>query len=625
MSRLAQPQLSFADLELRNQGVHLDPLLQGILAFLEDHATLVEQVRQDLVRGLKNPNTGRDGITPAQTLRSLILMRVKNWDYRELRERINDGYTLRIFTDFDSHRVPKHDAFNRAFNRLTPTTMQAINQTAVQAAVHLGLEDGKQLRVDTTVVETDIHFPTDATLLWDTVRTLTRLVKELHEILPRRVQGFTNRTRSARRRMQALERMTAQERHTQQEPKYRELLRITEQVLAHARQVVRKTARVKGIDVVAGAMIEQLRQQITEYCKLGDRVIDQTRRRVIDGEQVPAEEKVYSIFEPHTDLIKRGKARKPVEFGHKVFLAESAQGLITDYQVLDGNPADTNQVKTSLDRHQQVFQHGPELYAGDRGFYSAENEERCQQAGISQVSIPQRGGQKTAERQALEHSRARGPRPRQTRRVLIAGAGSSGSLIARELHTGSRFGLAPVGFVDDDREKQGLRIHDVPVLGSLAQIPTVVREYKIEEVVIAMPSASGGVIREVVRTCEAAGVPYKTLPGIHDLVSGRVSATRLRRVEIEDLLRREPVEIDMQSVASMVAGRRILVTGAGGSIGSELCRQILRGRPAQLRGGVAPRAPPGRGPAGAGPRDQPGRQRDGGDHAHPGPDGRAGP
>ena len=229
MSRLAQPQLSFADLELRCQGVHLDPLLQGVLAFLDGQAALVEQVRQDLVRGLKNPNTGRDGITPSQTLRSLILMRVKNWDYRELRERINDGYTLRTFTDFDSHRVPKHDAFNRAFNRLTPATLQAINHAVVQTAVQLRLEDGKQLRVDTTVVETNIHYPTDATLLWDTVRTVTRLVGKLHEELPRGVQGFTNRTRSARRRMQELERMSASQRQTQQAPKYRELLRITGQ------------------------------------------------------------------------------------------------------------------------------------------------------------------------------------------------------------------------------------------------------------------------------------------------------------------------------------------------------------------------------------------------------------
>jgi IS5 family transposase len=406
MSRLPQSQLSFADQELRHQGVYLDPLLQGIATFLDDHATLVEQVRQDLVRGLKKPNTGRGGITPSQTLRSLILMRVKNWDYRELRERINDGYTLRGFTDFDSHRVPGHDAFNRAFNRLIPATMHAINQVVVQVAVQLEVEDGKQLRADTTVVETNIHYPTDATLLWDTVRTITRLIGDLHEVLPRGVQGFSNRTRSARRRMQVLERMTARERQTQQERKYRELLRITEQVIANARQVVAKTAGVKGLNVAAQGTVEQLGQQVTHFCELGDKVVSQTRRRVILGEQVPAEEKVCSVFEDHTDVIKRGKARKPVEFGHKVFLAESAQGLITDYQVLEGNPVDSSQVQASLERHQHMFQSAPDLYATDRGFYSAENLEVCQKAGVSQVSIPQCGGQKTTARKELERSRA---------------------------------------------------------------------------------------------------------------------------------------------------------------------------------------------------------------------------
>jgi IS5 family transposase len=227
MSRTLDPQLSFADLELSRLGVHLDPVLQGIDAFLGQHSNLVEQVRLDLERGLKNPGTGRSGITPSQALRSLTLMRVKNWDYRELRERINDGYTLRGFTEFGSQLVPKHDAFNRAFNRLTPATLEAINQAVVQAAVQLGLEDGKKLRVDTTVVETNIHYPADGTLLWDSVRTITRLVKELHHKLPNGVTGFTNRTRSARRRMQQIQRMTTQQRQHQQIPRYRELLRIT--------------------------------------------------------------------------------------------------------------------------------------------------------------------------------------------------------------------------------------------------------------------------------------------------------------------------------------------------------------------------------------------------------------
>ncbi len=406
MSRALQPQLSFADLELRSLGLQLDPTLRGIVDFLDDHPALVELVRRDLQRGLKNPAVGRGGISPEQTLRSLLLMRVKNWDYRELRERINDGYTLRGFTLFDSHKVPLHDAFHRAFLRLTPATMQSLNQAVVQAAVQLGLEDGKTLRVDTTVVETNIHYPTDATLLWDVVRTLTRLVEDLHEQLPQGVAGFTDRSKSARRRMQELERMTAAQRPQQQTPTYRELLSITGQVLADARRVAANAQRVKKVDVVTAAKIKALCQQIAHYGELADRVIDQTRRRVLEGEQVPSEEKVYSIFEPHTDLIKRGKKLKPVEFGHKIFLAESAQGLITDYQVLTGNPSDQDHVPASLERHKETFGCAPDLYAGDRGFHSPENQQACRTAGVAQECIPQCGGTKSAERAAVERSAA---------------------------------------------------------------------------------------------------------------------------------------------------------------------------------------------------------------------------
>ena len=159
MSRAIDPQVSFADLAFIEQGIQLEPTLQGIAAFLDAHRPLVEGVRRDLERGLKKPATGRQGVTPPQVLRSLILMRVKNWDYRELRERIADGYTLRYFTQFESQPVPRHDAFNRAFNRLTPATLQAVNDAVIQAAVDLGLEDGTKLRVDTTVVSTRSFVP----------------------------------------------------------------------------------------------------------------------------------------------------------------------------------------------------------------------------------------------------------------------------------------------------------------------------------------------------------------------------------------------------------------------------------------------------------------------------------
>ncbi len=203
-----------------------------------------------------------------------------------------------------------------------------------------------------------------------------------------------------------IQRLTPKERHEQQVPKYRQLIRTTEQVVQNARQGLAQTQDAKGLDPVPSVLISALRKDIEHYCQLGDRVINQARRRVLEGEQVPSQEKIYSIFESHTDLIKRGKAEKPVEFGHKVFLAESAQGLITQYRVLDGNPSDEDHVEPSLQRHHKMFGRAPELYGSDRGFHNQRNQQACQQAGVQLPCIPQRGGKKTPERETYEKSPA---------------------------------------------------------------------------------------------------------------------------------------------------------------------------------------------------------------------------
>jgi transposase, IS5 family len=410
VARAAARQISFADVELMRQGVRLEPLLEAISKFLETQHEVIERVRRDLVRGLKQPRKGRRGLTAPQVLRSLVLMRVKNWDYRELRERIADGLTLRQFTDFYCDPVPKHDAFNRGFNRLTPATLKAINDMVVQAAVALGLEDGAKLRVDTTVVETDIHHPTDNTLLWDVVRVVTRLIGRLAKALNMRcIEGFRDRRRSARRRMYEIQRMTTRQRQgagSRQTTTYRVLISIAEVVVASAQAALDNTVRMRGKDLFAAMRIEALRDEIAHYCDLGARVIDQARRRVLDGEQVPNAEKIYSVFEPHTDLIKRGKVRTPVEFGHKVFLAESAKGLITQYEVLKGNPCDEVHVAPSLKRHRRTFRRAPELYGADRGFFSEQNVVACVQGAVTTVCIPQRGGSKIPQRQAYERSAA---------------------------------------------------------------------------------------------------------------------------------------------------------------------------------------------------------------------------
>jgi transposase, IS5 family len=389
------------------QGVRMEPVLAAISEFLDSQHRVIERVQRDLVRGLKHPHKGRRGMTPPQVLRSLVLMRVKNWNYRELRERIADGVTLRQFTDFYCDPVPKHNAFNSGFNRLTPETLRTINDMIIRAAVALGVEDGAKLRVDTTVVQTDIHHPTDNTLLWDVVRVVTRSVRRFaKELNLRCIKGFHNRQRSARRRMYEIQRMTTRQRHDRQTETYRALIGIANEVVASAKTALDTTSNLCGKDLLAAMKIDALRHEIAHYCDLGEQVIDQARRRVLDGEKVPNDEKIFSIFEPHTDLIKRGKVTTPIEFGHKVFLADSAEGLITQYEVLKGNPVDEVHVAPSLKCHRRAFHRAPQTYAADRGFYSERNVTVCERGGVKTVCIPQRGGSKTPERKAYEKSAA---------------------------------------------------------------------------------------------------------------------------------------------------------------------------------------------------------------------------
>ena len=168
------------------------------------------------------------------------------------------------------------------------------------------------------------------------------------------------------------------------------------------------------------------------------------------------------------------------------------------------------------------------------------------------------------------------------RRALIVGAGAAGEMIVKELMSHPGLGLNPIGFVDDDRSKHGHRMCDLPVLGDLAAIPDLVMSHEIDEIVIAMPRAPGAVVRQVVRAALEAGVKTRTVPAMFDIISGRVSVASLRQVEIQDLLRREPIHTDFEQVRMLATGETVLVTGAGGSIGSELCRQLARLEPAQI-------------------------------------------
>ena len=169
-----------------------------------------------------------------------------------------------------------------------------------------------------------------------------------------------------------------------------------------------------------------------------------------------------------------------------------------------------------------------------------------------------------------------------SRHVLIVGAGDAGALVVREMQKNPQLNLTPVGYLDDDVAKQKHQIHGIPVVGKLSDLPRVLSSRRIAEVIIAIPSASGQVVRKVADVCRLKGVPFRTMPGLYELIGGKVSASRLREVDITDLLRREPVKLDTNLIGAALTGKRVLVTGAGGSIGRELCRQIARWEPSEL-------------------------------------------
>jgi len=274
----------------------------------------------------------------------------------------------------------------------------------VKAAKERGLAKGERLRIDATVVSSDIRYPTDGGLLSDAVRVLTRLAKALGELAPKALEGFSDRTRCAKKRAYEIQRLARGNKKTKMRRKYRHLIQVTEEVLemsAAAVDRVREALPVAPIDALGA---EGICVEIAHFAELGRRVVDQTRRRVLFGETVPAQEKIVSLFEPHADIIVRNKAGKPVEFGHKTFLAETEGGWIILYEVVDGNPPDAPWVVPALEKHVVIFDHVPEVFTGDRGFYSRANVNHCEEAGVKTESFPYKGSKRPKYRTPHEKS-----------------------------------------------------------------------------------------------------------------------------------------------------------------------------------------------------------------------------
>lgn len=385
-------------LDIQGLTSEMEPELAHIDQVLDDEV-IYQRVKADLSqRYPKTTQTGRRSTPVAVILRMLVVKHVYNLSYEKTEQMVKDSLVLRRFCRVYFEAVPDDTTLIRWANQIKPETLKALHQRVVDLAAELKVTRGRKLRTDGTVVETAIHYPTDSRLLDDGVRVLSRTLKRIQPLLDgqsAQVKAlFRDRSRSARETTRHIERAARQGREKTQ-PWYRKLVRIARASVQQAQRVV------ENLGEQTGNPAHKLCDQLQTFISRTQQVIEQTVRRVFKDETVPAEDKLVSLFEPHTDIIKRGKAQRPTEFGHKVWLDEVEGGIISDYRILDGNPADSDQWPLSIDHHIQQFGHPPRQASADRGVQSAPNETYAQQRGVKRVILP-KAGHKSAQRRQHE-------------------------------------------------------------------------------------------------------------------------------------------------------------------------------------------------------------------------------
>jgi len=357
--------------------------LATISQILSLHPDVAELVGQDLVRGLACPQTGARGMSGDQVLRVLLLKQMNTFSYRELEFHLADSVTYRTFCRFGAlEPTPCRATLAENLKKVRAETLEAVGAVVLHYAAKKGVERGRKVRVDSTVVETNVHAPTDSSLLWDGVRVLTQLLKEADQRF-----GFglyADHTKRAKRRMLAIQ-------HTGSKPKrtaaYHDLLKVAGKTVGYAQRAI------KHLPVSTGA--EALADDLAHYTKLLGQVMDQTRRRVLEGEKVPASEKLVSLFEPHTDIIV--KDRRDTLYGHKVFVTGGASGLILDCKIEAGNPADTTLALPMLERQKALYGRPPRQAAMDGGFASMDNLKGAKTLKVQDVCFQKKRGLKVTE------------------------------------------------------------------------------------------------------------------------------------------------------------------------------------------------------------------------------------
>jgi len=341
--------------------------LQEISKVLDANPRLLDLVFQDMT-SLSRPDTGRQGMTAEQVLRSAVLKQYRQLTYEELAFHLEDSDSFRSFSRLEMEQYPSKSVLQENIKAIKEDTWEAILYEITSYAIREKIETGRTIRVDSTAVETNIHHPTDSTLLADGIRIITRWLTEGKELTPAPSYQYSDHRRVAKKRLMTI--LNAKNDRVRKSA-YKDLLYYAGLVKGYAITARDELIHYEGhslMDTLAG---RELARRLERAIGILGKVIDQTDRRVLKNEKVPASEKIVSFFEDHTDIIVKGK--RDTEYGHKVFLAGGRSTMILGCLITLGNPADTDQYQPLLEQHKNWYGRMPRQVTADGGFASKEN------------------------------------------------------------------------------------------------------------------------------------------------------------------------------------------------------------------------------------------------------------
>lgn len=400
---LRRSQLSFGDGLIAEEISDLhEPWMRHADEVLADEQIVGTVYEALSKRHPKSRSRGRKGVAAETVLRLLILKHVRNWSYEILEREVRANLVYRNFTYVGADKVPDAKTMGRWGVALGADAIKNIHERIVSIAKEKGVMKGRRLRVDTTVVETNIHYPTDSSLLGDGVRVLVRAMKKITRIAGQAGNKLVDRGRSVKLRALDIARAARAKGKPHRERlarAYCQLLSSTSRIVGQAKRFSREIAEgVKRAKTVTGQLaLEALRQEIDSIVPLVKQVMKQTRARILRGE-TRSEGKLLSLFEPTTEIIRKGKAAKPNEFGKMVKLQEAENQIVTGYEIYERRPHDSDLLIAAIECHQSMLGRVPRLLAADAGLYSAKNEAAAKALGVKRVCIPNRATKNPARK-----------------------------------------------------------------------------------------------------------------------------------------------------------------------------------------------------------------------------------